>query len=68
MNAPIIRGCPVADNLPACPRCGGAWPGTRITTAGMTKAVAQRTIIPARLGCGVLQERAEQGLERVRKV
>lgn len=61
----IVRGCPVADGGPSCCHgCGGGWPGTRITTEAMTQAVAGRMIVPDKLGCQPLADRAAAGLHQ----
>lgn len=56
-----VLGCPVADKRPACPRCGGGWPGTKITTEKMTKNIISGTLKPERLGCLPMQGRAAEG-------
>lgn len=62
----IVQGCPVADGKAACwSFCGGGWPGTRITTKAMTRAVNNGGIIPENLGCQPLQDRAREGLAAV---
>lgn len=64
----IVLGCPVADGGPACcDRCGGGWPGTRITTESLTRVVANGKIDPKKLGCQPLEDRARIGLAEVRK-
>lgn len=62
-----VQGCPVADGGAACPRCGGGWPGTRITTEAMTKAVAGGNLDPTKLGCQTLIDRATAGIEELNK-
>jgi hypothetical protein len=52
----MIAGCPVADGLPACPRCEGWY---RITSAKFTEALCKHIVIPDRL-CGPMKERAEK--------
>ena len=64
----IVEGCPVADIKPACWRCGGGWPGTKISTDVLTRAVNKRIVNPKRLGCQVLQDRVEQALGKILKV
>lgn len=62
----IVKGCPVADGqAPCCHNCGGNWPGTRITTEAMTRAVNNEGIIPENLGCEPLGDRARAGLAAV---
>lgn len=63
MNSTVVRGCPVADGFAACPRCGGGWPGTRLTTEALSRAIADGRITPERLGCGVLEERVRSALD-----
>lgn len=61
----IVQGCPVEDGLSGgcCRNCGGGWPGTQISTEAMTRAVAEGTIDPNKLGCQPLQDRARAALE-----
>lgn len=62
-NAIIVKGCPKADGGSGCCLfCDGGWPGTRIATEAMTRAVRSGRINPNKLGCGPLQERATEGL------
>ncbi len=60
-----VAGCPVADGGAPCPRCGGGWPGTKLTTEDLTSLVISRTIKPEKLGCGPLVDRANDGLVRL---
>ncbi|KKU95621.1 MAG: hypothetical protein UY27_C0012G0008 [Candidatus Gottesmanbacteria bacterium GW2011_GWA1_48_13] len=63
-----VRGCPVADGGGGCcHNCAGGWPGTKITTEAMTRAVNNGGIDPSKLGCGPLEESARQGLQMVRE-
>lgn len=60
----IVRGCPVADGGPSCCHgCGGGWPGTRITTEAITQAVVDGKVVPDKLGCQPLVDRAAAGLQ-----
>ena len=60
----IIEGCPVADGKGSCCRnCGGGWPGTKITTEAMTRAVASVQLDPKKLGCQPLWDRATQAMK-----
>jgi hypothetical protein len=62
----VVKGCPVADGGVECTRgCGGGWPGSNIKTPEMTEAVRSGTIIPDKLGCGPLTQRAEDGYNRL---
>lgn len=57
-----VLGCPVADGMPPCCLfCGGGWPGTRITTETMTDGVLSGRIVPKKLGCQPLEDRAREG-------
>jgi hypothetical protein len=52
-------GCPVANGAAPCNHlCGGGWPGTKVTSDKMLKALRQGKLIPEFLGCGPLQEQA----------
>lgn len=60
-----VSGCPVADGGPSCCHgCGGGWPGTRITTGLMTQAVIEGKVVPEKLGCQPLVDRAQAGLQQ----
>lgn len=68
-SAFIAQGCPVADGGSSCCHgCGGGWPGTRVTTESMTKAVSGGTIVPDRLGCQPLVARARIGLVEMEEI
>jgi hypothetical protein len=56
-------GCPVANGKAPCPRCGGGWPGTKVTAAAMERMLRSGRLKPERLGCGVLKEQATTYLE-----
>mgnify|MGYP001617017024 CR=1 FL=1 len=63
-NHEVVEGCPAADGKAACCRnCGGGWPGTRVTTMAMTRAVQSGRLDPERLGCQPLQDRARAALQ-----
>lgn len=65
MNHLEVEGCPVADGKVPCPRCGGGWPGTKITTERMTKGVAAGIINPSLLGCSTLENRVLEYYEKL---
>ncbi|NPV87774.1 MAG: hypothetical protein HPY45_17380 [Anaerolineae bacterium] len=68
-NLIIVQGCPVADGgAPCCRMCAGNWPGTKITTHALTRAVRRMKVSPHKLGCQPLKERAEAGLKAVRQL
>lgn len=63
-----VPGCPVADGKAGCVvTCAGRWPGTNVTTEGMTKAVVSGKVIPERFGCGQLEANARYGLAKLKE-
>lgn len=59
-----VEGCPAADGKAACwSFCGGGWPGTRVTTEAMTRAVHSGRLDPNKLGCQPLYDRARKAIE-----
>lgn len=52
-----LLGCPVANNAPSCPRCGGGWPGTLMTDEKLLGALRRGTLHVDKIPCGVIRER-----------
>ena len=65
----IVEGCPVEDGLSGgcCHGCGGGWPGTRISTKALTRAVNDSKIDPDKLGCQPLQDRVQAAIKQRNK-
>jgi hypothetical protein len=63
-----VRGCPVADGEIPCNRCGGNWPGTKITTKKLTKSILSGKINPDKLGCLPLIDNAKYGINLLKKL
>jgi len=59
----VIEGCPVADGQGPCCSCGGGWPGTQAKSEQLTQALVSGRLIPEKLGCGPLVERATAALQ-----
>ena len=64
----FVKGCPVADGKTPCNRCGGNWPGTKITSEKLTKSILSGKINPDKLGCLPLMDNAKHGINLLKEL